>query len=93
MYSPEAFGSNVSMQFGAVDAMVAASDVGDGPVDVARADVARANLDDRISDQGFVGHLPNSEIGVMRPPVDPVHDHVSAVVQLVREPLPRPAAR
>src|SRR5947209_19605535 len=80
----------LSMQFGAVDAMVAASDVRDGPVDVARADVARANLDYSISDQGFVRSLPDSEIGVMRSPIDPVHDHVSAVVQLVRDPFRDP---
>jgi hypothetical protein len=83
MYSPEAFGSNSRCT---VDAMVAASDVGDGPVDVARADVARANLDDGISDQGFIGNLPDAKIDVMRSPIDPVHDHVSAVVQLVRNP-------
>src|SRR5437879_812434 len=72
----------LSMQFGTVDATVA-SDIRDGAVDVARADVARANLDDSISDQGFVGSVPDSEIDVMRSPIDPVHDHVSSVVQLV----------
>jgi hypothetical protein len=51
-----------------------------------RADVARANLDDGISDQGFIGNLPDAKIDVMRSPIDPVHDHVSAVVQLVRNP-------
>ena len=46
------------MQLGAVDAMAAASDVRDDLIDISQADVARANLDDRISDQGFVGSLP-----------------------------------
>jgi len=67
--------------------MVAASDVGDGAVDIAWANVAGAKLHDGISDQGIVGSLPDSEISVMRSPIDPVHDHVSAVVQLRGDPF------
>ena|SRR5882724_6829290 len=69
----------LSMQFGTVDAMVAASDVRDDLVNISRAGVARANLDVRISDQGFVGGLPDAQIDVVGSPIDPVHDHHSSL--------------
>jgi len=59
--------------------MVAASDVRDGLVNISRAGVARANFDDRISDQGFVGSLPAAQIDVVGSPIDPVHDHHSSL--------------
>src|SRR5258708_18782721 len=74
------FRIEISMQSSAVDAVVLSSDVRDSPVHIARAYVARANLDQGISDQGFVGGLPAPEIDVVRSPIDPVQNHVSAGV-------------